>query len=109
MIRLSTLLAQTRLELARHQVLAFKGRSLEICCLAGWLWITDGLGGEQVIQGGQRTVVRTKRKICVQALAPSAVRIAPDAGASCKPGSSGVGFRLLNTKRGFAQSVSQGT
>jgi len=81
MIRLSTLLAQTRLELARHQVLAFKGRSLEICCLAGWLWITDGLGGEQVIQGGQRAVVCTKGKICVQALAPSAVRIAPDAGA----------------------------
>jgi hypothetical protein len=76
MIRLSTLLAQTRLELARHQVLAFKGRPLEICCLAGWLWITDGLGGEQVIQGGQRTVVRTKGRICVQALAPSAVRIA---------------------------------
>jgi ribosomal protein L19 len=55
---------------------------LEIACLAGLVWITDGVSGDRVIQSGQQTTLRSKSKICVQAFTPSVIRIRPSAPAA---------------------------
>gem|GEM_PF-1558136 len=62
-------------KLAEDQVLQLKGRSFEITCLAGLVWITDGAGGDRIVQGGQQATLSSKGRICVQAFAPSVVRI----------------------------------
>ncbi len=51
---------------------------MEIHCLAGRLWVTDGKGGERAIEEGRREVLGPRRKICIQAMAPSVFRIVPD-------------------------------
>jgi hypothetical protein len=71
-----------RIEMTENQVLALKARRLEITCLAGLVWITDGVSGDRVIQSGQQTTLRSKSKICVQAFAPSVIRIRLPAPAS---------------------------
>jgi hypothetical protein len=71
-----------RIEMTKDQVLALKGRRWEITCLAGLVWITDGVGGDRVIQSGQRATLGSKSKICVQAFTPSVVRIRPSAPAA---------------------------
>ena len=71
-----------RIEMTENQVLALKGRRLEITCLAGLVWITDGVSGDRVIQSGQQATLRSKSKICVQAFTPSVVRIRPSAPAA---------------------------
>jgi uncharacterized protein YraI len=60
--------------------MAFKGRNVEIHCLGGCLWVTDGKGGERVIEAGRRVTLRTGRKICIQAMTPSVFRITPGPG-----------------------------
>ena len=71
-----------RIEMTENQVLTLKGRRLEITCLAGLVWITDGVRGDRVIQSGQQATLRSKSKICVQAFAPSVIRIQPPAPAT---------------------------
>ena len=71
-----------RIEMTENQILALKGRRLEIACLAGLVWITDGVSGDRVIQSGQHATLRSKSKICVQAFAPSVIRIQPPAPAA---------------------------
>jgi ribosomal protein L19 len=68
--------------MTENQVLALKGRRLEITCLTGLVWITDGVSGDRVIQSGQQATLRSKSKICVQAFAPSVIRIRPPAPAA---------------------------
>ena len=46
------------------------------------VWITDGVSGDRVVQSGQQTTLRSKSKICVQAFAPSVIRIQPPAPAA---------------------------
>jgi hypothetical protein len=75
MFRRSMFYPPQRIELADNQVLALKGRQLEITCLAGLIWVTDGVGGDRVIRNGQQATLRSTGRICVQALAPSVVRI----------------------------------
>jgi hypothetical protein len=75
MFRRSVFYRPQRFELADNQVLALKGRQLEITCLAGLIWVTDGVGGDRVIRNGQQATLRSAGRICVQALAPSVVRI----------------------------------
>ena len=77
MISRSAIHRPQRIELADNQVLALKGRRLEIACLAGLIWLTDGAGGDRVIRKGQQTTLGSKSRICVQAFAPSVIRIRP--------------------------------
>lgn len=71
-----------RIEMTKDQVIVLKGRRLEITCLDGLVWITDGVGGDRVVQSGQRATLPSQSKICVQAFAPSVVRIRPSAPAA---------------------------
>jgi len=77
MFRQSVLCRPQRIEMRENQVLALKGRRWEISCLAGLIWITDGVSGDRIIQSGQQATLRSKSKICIQAFAPSVVRIRP--------------------------------
>jgi hypothetical protein len=61
------------IELAENQILSVKGRPLEILCLSGRVWVTDGVGGERIIQRGQRLTLNSKGKICLQAFEPSLI------------------------------------
>ena len=71
-----------RFEMTKDQVLALKGRRWEITCLAGLVWITDGVGGDRVVKSGQQATLCSQSKICVQAFTPSVVRIQPSAPAA---------------------------
>ena len=71
-----------RIEMTENQVLALKGRRWEIACLAGLVWITDGVSGDRVVKSGQQATLCSKSKICVQAFTPSVVRIRPAAPAA---------------------------
>jgi len=79
MFRQSAFHRPQRIELAENQVLVLKGRRLEIGCLAGLIWLTDGAGGDRIIRSGQQTTLASKSRICVQAFAPSMIRIRPAA------------------------------
>jgi hypothetical protein len=59
----------------RGQVLIYRGRRLEIACLSGIAWITDGAGGERIVQGGQRVSIRGKDRICIEAFEPAHIQI----------------------------------
>jgi Protein of unknown function (DUF2917) len=82
MFRRSEVCRPQRIEMTENQVLALKGRRLEIACLTGLVWITDGVSGDRVVQSGQQATLRSKSKICVQAFTPSVVRIRPSAPAA---------------------------
>jgi len=71
-----------RIEMTKDQVLALPGRRLEIACLEGLVWITDGVSGDRIIQSGQQATLSSKSKICIQAFAPSVIRIRPSAPAA---------------------------
>ena len=71
-----------RIEMTENQVLALKGRRLEIACLTGLVWITDGVSGDRVVKSGQQATLRSKSKICVQAFTPSVIRVRPSAPAA---------------------------
>ena len=90
-----------RIEMTENQVLALKGRRLEITCLAGLVWITDGVSGDRVIQRGQQATLRSKSKICIQAFAPSVVQIRPPAPAAS------IRNRDLNFEMGATQSPAE--
>ncbi|MFZ1985850.1 MAG: hypothetical protein WAU91_15645 [Desulfatitalea sp.] len=77
MLSLSMHCGPQRVQLNDNQVLALKGRRFEITCLSGLVWITDGVGGERIIQGGQQATLRSKGRICVQAFESSVVLIQP--------------------------------
>ena len=68
-----------RIEMTDNQVLALKGQRLEITCLSGLLWITDGIGGDRIVHEGQPVPLPSKSSICVQAFEPSVVLIRPSA------------------------------
>lgn len=82
MFRRPALYRPKRIEMTENQVLALKGRRFEIACLAGLVWITDGVRGDRVVQSGQQTTLCSKSKICVQAFTNSVVRIRPPAPAA---------------------------
>ena len=75
MSSLSVFCRPQRIEMTDNQVLTLKGRQLEITCLSGLLWITDGVCGDRIVQEGQQATLGSKSSICVQAFAPSVVRI----------------------------------
>lgn len=75
MFRRSVFYRPQRFELADNQVLPLKGGRLEITCLAGLIWVTDGVGGDRVIRNGQQTTLRSAGRICVHAFAPSVLRV----------------------------------
>ena len=77
MSSLSMFCRPQRIAMTDNQVLPLKGRQLEITCLSGLLWITDGVGGDRIVREGQQVMLRSKGSICVQAFAPSVVRIRP--------------------------------
>jgi hypothetical protein len=77
MSRQILLRAPQHIELAENQILSFKGRPLEIFCLSGRVWLTDGLGGECIIQCGQELTLNSKGKSCLQAFEPSLILIQP--------------------------------
>ena len=79
MSSLSVFRRPERIEMTDNQVLTLKSRQLEITCLSGLLWITDGVGGDRIVQEGQQVTLRSKSSICIQAFAPSVVRIRPAA------------------------------
>ncbi len=64
-----------RIQMDRDQVLVLKGRRFEFTCLAGLVWLTDGVGGERIIKNGQKAKLAAKGKICIQAFAPSVLQI----------------------------------
>ena len=68
-----------RIEMTDNQVLALKGQRLEISCMSGLLWITDGIGGDRIVHEGQQVTLPSKSSICVQAFEPSVVLIRPSA------------------------------
>ena len=82
MSSLSVFCRPQRIALNDNQVLPLKGRHLEITCLSGLLWITDGVGGDRIVREGQQVTLRSKSSICVQAFAASVVRIRPMAPAA---------------------------
>jgi hypothetical protein len=82
MFRRSTLRRAQQIEMADNQVLSLKGRRFEITCLAGLIWLTDGVSGDRILRSGQQATLRSRGEICVQALAPSAVRVRPSAPAA---------------------------
>jgi len=59
----------------RDQVLVLKGRRFEFTCLAGLVWLTDGVGGERIIKNGQQAKLAAKGRICIQAFVPSVLQI----------------------------------
>ncbi len=73
--------------LADNQVFAVKGRSIQIGCLQGHLWVTWPDGHERVLKDGQSMSLDAKGKICVQALSPSRVQV-------CKTGQGAPCLRL---------------
>ena len=77
MIGLSANNGSRLINMHNDQVLAFKarGRRFEISCLTGMVWLTDGMGGDRIIKNGQQLGLRSKGKICIQAFAPSMIRI----------------------------------
>ena len=64
-----------QIHLADNQVMAFKSRRLAIICLSGRIWLTDGVGGDRMIQDGQHVVIQSSGKICIQAFGPSIVHV----------------------------------
>ncbi len=78
----SALRRTQQMEMADNQVLSLKGRRFEITCLTGLIWLTDGVSGDCILQSGQQATLRSRGKICIQSLAPSAVRIRPFAPAA---------------------------
>ncbi|KJS28967.1 MAG: hypothetical protein VR64_22215 [Desulfatitalea sp. BRH_c12] len=70
------------IQMSANQVLPVRGRHIEITCLTGAVWITDGVGGERIIRMGQGTTLKSRGRVCVQAFAPSVVRIQAPAAAS---------------------------
>ena len=77
MFRRSVFHRPQHIELTENQVLVLKGQRLEIACLGGLIWLTDGAGGDRVIRNGQQMTLGSKSRICVQAFAPSMIRIRP--------------------------------
>ena len=77
MFRRSAFNRRQHIEMADNQVLALKGRRFDITCLAGLIWVTDGVRGDRIIQSGQQATLGSKSSICIQAFAPSEVRIRP--------------------------------
>lgn len=71
-----------QIAMADNQVLTLRGRRFEITCLAGLVWLTDGVSGDRILRSGQQATLRSRGKICVQALAPSEVRVRPFAPAA---------------------------
>ena len=67
-----------RIQMQKRQVLAFKGRCLEITCLSGVVWLTDGAGGERIIKRSQQVSIRGKGNICIEALEPTRIQIDHD-------------------------------
>jgi hypothetical protein len=67
--------AYRRIQMDRDQVLVLKGRRFEFTCLAGLVWLTDGVGGERFIKNGQQAKLAAKGKICIQAFVPSVLQI----------------------------------
>ena len=67
-----------RIQMEKRQVLAYKGRRLDITCLSGIAWLTDGAGGERIIRGGQQVSIRGKGNICIEAFEQSHVQISHD-------------------------------
>ena len=65
------------IEMAENQIIKLNGKPVEVTCLDGLIWITDGVGGEGVCQRGRRLTFGSKGTICVQAFMPSSVRIRP--------------------------------
>ena len=66
------------IQMEERQVLAYKGCRLEIACLSGIAWLTDGAGGERIIKSGQQVSIHGKGHICIEAFQPSRVRINHD-------------------------------
>lgn len=81
MSALPTLLSSRplRIQMDKRQVLAYKGRRLEITCLSGIAWLTDGAGGERIIKGGQQVSIRGKGNICIEAFEQARIQINHDA------------------------------
>lgn len=77
MFRRSVSYLPQRIEMADNQILTLKGRRYEITCLTGLIWMTDGLGGDRVIHSGNQVTLSSRGSICIQAFAPSAIRIRP--------------------------------
>jgi hypothetical protein len=61
--------------MAANQVIGFRRGRLSIACLSGLVWLTDGATGERIIKSGQRVVVKSSGKICIQAFEPSEVLV----------------------------------
>lgn len=64
-----------QIQLADNQVMSFKSRRLIITCLSGRIWLTDGIGGDRMIQDGQQVEIQSSGKICIQAFGPSIVHV----------------------------------
>ena len=77
MSALPTLLSSRplRIQMEKRQVLAYKGRRLEITCLSGIAWLTDGAGGERIVKGGQQVSIRGKGSICIEAFESAHIQI----------------------------------
>jgi hypothetical protein len=67
--------APQTITLCVDEVLSFPKGLLTIACMSGAVWITDGMGHDRVVRAGQETWVRSKSKVCLQALMPSQVGI----------------------------------
>ena len=67
--------AYRRIQMDKDQVLVLKGRRFEFTCLAGLVWLTDGVGGERIIKSGQQAKLVAKGRICIQAFVPSVLQI----------------------------------
>ncbi len=80
MSALPTLLSSRplRIQMEKRQVLTFKGRCLEITCLSGIAWLTDGAGAERIIKCGQQVSIRGKGNICIEAFEPTRIQINHD-------------------------------
>ena len=65
-------------EMAENQVLALHSRHLKITCFKGRIWLTDGMGGEDLLSSGQQLEWHTCGKTCIQAFAPSKVGVSTD-------------------------------
>lgn len=80
MSTLPTLLSSCplRIQMETRQVLTYKGRRLEVTCLSGIAWLTDGAGGERILKGGQQVSIHGKRSICIEAFEPAHIQISHD-------------------------------
>ena len=63
------------LGLADNRVMSVTGRDLGITCLQGLLWVTWPDGQERIVIPGSWVLVRSKGKVCIQALGDSVVKI----------------------------------